>query len=539
MSIRRFASFLLIGVFFASTLFLSWPTSQALFVSPDEHAAFVFADTFAHTGSLFIPESLNEELSGIIHPRSAIGYADGIVPASFIGFIVLLGMVGSVFGKTAMFLVTPIVAVLTLYFWRDSVRRLFHDNFLADAAAFLLMLHPAFWYYTGRVMMHNVAFLGLLVLGTWWCLALPLSTRASKRVRSSARMMDFSLAGMIFGLALVVRTVEIFWLIAALSGLAIVYRSVLGWRAIWSFVCGFGVALLLLAGLNVMVYGAPFVNGYTSHYPYATTVTTSVDTANTEAGRTNFLLPFGFHERNILDNVWNYGWKLYPWMSVLALIGGVLVLCEKDERQGLWRILTILTLGLAIWLGVVYGSWRIIDNPDPTIISLGNSHVRYWLPLFALGTLFGAKTLRYMYGDGSRLRMLQVGGVIALVALLSLRLVFFGHDGFVPSQAAVQTFAVKKTAILAITESESIVIVDRADKYLFPERRVVVPLRSDATYAALPSMLLLAPVYYFGITLPATDIEYLNEQKLPSLGLRIEHVKTLQEESLYRFVAVP
>lgn len=539
MFIRRLVYALFLGLFFVSTLFLSWPASRALFVSPDEHAAYVFADAFSDTGSLFISESLNEELSGIIHPRSTIGYADGIVPASFIGFIVFLGTVGAVFGKLAMFFVTPTIAIFTLFFWRDSVKRLFHDGFLADAAAFLLMLHPAFWYYSGRVMMHNVAFLGLLIFGAWWCLALPLSARAGKQSRSVWRLFDFGVAGWIFGLALVVRTVEMFWLMAVLGSLAFVYRSQLGWRAMVSFMIGFGIAMSCLASVNTMVYGAPFVNGYTSHYPYAEVLAADVVVSDSVETHTNFLLPFGFHEHNILDNIWHYGWKLYPWMSVLALIGIVFVVFEKNQHRNLWRGLVILTLCLAVWLGAVYGSWKIIDNPDPSIISLGNSHVRYWLPLFALGTIFGAKTLHYLYGDGSRLRIVQVGGIAFLLVLLSTRLVFFGHDGFVPSRAALQTFAVKKVAILAATEPDSIVVVDRADKYLFPERRVVVPLRSEATYAALPAMLEFVPVYYFGITLPVEDIAYLNTQKLPPLGLKIELLDTVQEESLYRFVAVP
>lgn len=539
MFIRRLVFVLVLGLFFVSTLFLSWPASRELFVSPDEHAAYIFADVFSDTGSLFISESLNEELSGIIHPRSTIGYADGIVPASFIGFIVFLGMVGAVFGKLSMFFVTPLIAVLTLYFWRDGVKRVFHDDLLADAAAFLLMLHPAFWYYSGRVMMHNVAFLGLLIFGAWWCLALPLSAKAGKQSRSVWRLVDFGVAGWIFGLALVVRTVEMFWLMAALGSIAFVYRSQLGWRAMASFMIGFGIAMSFLAGVNTLVYGAPFVNGYTSHYSYAEAFTTDVVVSDSVETHTNFLLPFGFHERNILDNIWHYGWKLYPWMSVLALIGIALVMFEKGPQRKLWSGTLLLTFCLAIWLGVVYGSWKIIDNPDPSIISLGNSHVRYWLPLFALGSLLGAKTLRYMYGDGSRLRVAQVGGVMVLIVLLSLRLVFFGHDGFFPSKAALDTFAVKKAAILAATAPESIVVVDRADKYLFPERRVVVPLRSETTYAALPEMLKLTPVYYFGITLPAVDLEYLNTQKLPPLGLKIEFVQTVQEESLYRFVFVP
>lgn len=540
MLVRRVIWGMLLSLFFVSILVLSWPLSRELFVSPDENAAFVFAEQFATTGHLAIDESLNTEFGGLIHPRSTVGYGDTIVPASFVGFILLLGVVGSVFGKAAMFLVTPLLSIAALVLWRDSVRRVFKDELLADVAAFLLMIHPAFWYYSGRVMMHNVSFLALLVIGLWWCLAQPLSSWVSKQTRAGARLVDFCLAGALFGAALIIRTSEIIWLVPALATVFGVYRAQIGWRASTACALGFGVMLILLGAINSCIYGGPLVNGYTVDYPYAAVVISDSDGSAVigEPGR-NILLPFGFHEHNILHNVMNYGFKLYPWMSVLAVAGLVIAYVEMNDERKLWRRVAVFTLALAAWLGVVYGSWMIIDNPDPKIISLGNSHVRYWLPLFALSSLLGARALVYMLGNATWPRRVLVGGLLGLCLLLSLRLVFYGHDGFVPSRAALATFENKQARILASTESDAIVIVDRADKYLYPERRVVVPLRSEATYQALPAMLGAAPVYYFGITLPQTDLDYLNNQKLPELGARIELVQTINEESLYLFTSLP
>jgi hypothetical protein len=129
-----------------------------------------------------------------------------------------------------------------------------------------------------------------------------------------------------------------------------------------------------------------------------------------------------------------------------------------------------------------------------------------------------------------------VGTLLILCVLKSAQLVFFGHDGFVPNIAALDTFEFKREAILSSVESDAIVITDRADKYIYPARRVVVPLRSESTYAAIPVMLKIVPVYYFGISLPESDLNYLNEDKLQALGVRIEWVSTLHEESLYRFI---
>ena len=104
----------------------------------------------------------------------------------------------------------------------------------------------------------------------------------------------------------------------------------------------------------------------------------------------------------------------------------------------------------------------------------------------------------------------------------NLQLVFFGHDGIRATRSALDSFIGKRARIMTLTEPESVIVVDRADKYLFPYRRVVVPLRDDKTYAGLPALVKNVPMYYFGITFPQTDIDYLNNDKLKALGLQIE-----------------
>lgn len=542
MSLRSLVWGVILGLFVVSLGVSLWPLNRELFVSPDENAAYVFAKHFSSTGNLVLPEPLNETLGGILHPRSTIGFGNSILPASFIGLVVLAGAVGAVFGFAAMQLVTPLFAVIAVVLWRDTVKRLFAQDSLADLAAIFLLIHPAFWYYTGRAMMHNVVFLTLLIAGTWWLVTQPLANWVKKTSRPSARLGDFLVAGMLVGSSLIVRTSELLWVSAALALGLIIYRTVIGWRALAMCGLGFGLSLGLLAILNGAVYGAPLVNGYTVKYPFAqmTTAPTPDDVVASPAWQTGgviaVLLPFGFHEYNIFTNVINYGWKLYPWMSLLAIFGALIAYTQHDDRRWLWRGLVWFTLGLAVWLGLVYGSWRIVDNPDPSIISLGNSHVRYWLPIFAVASIFCARTIVYILDDRSWWRQLFAYGLVAVTTLLSLHLVMFGHDGFVFNRSALESFAIKREAILTATDAEAVIIVDRADKYVFPERRVLVPLRSDQTYASLPTLLQTVPVYYFGITLPQSDLDYLNTQKLQPLNVQIELVQTLQDESLYRFL---
>ena len=85
-----------------------------------------------------------------------------------------------------------------------------------------------------------------------------------------------------------------------------------------------------------------------------------------------------------------------------------------------------------------------------------------------------------------------------------------------------------------LTEVDAVIIVDRADKLFFPDRRVIYPLRDEKTYALMLQIVALVPLYYYGITLPQADIDYLNGDKLKAMGLQIDFVENFGEESLYK-----
>ena len=124
--------------------------------------------------------------------------------------------------------------------------------------------------------------------------------------------------------------------------------------------------------------------------------------------------------------------------------------------------------------------------------------------------------------------------IVSAIAILSGVLVFGGDDGLLRTRQVLFESAAKRDAIIAVTEDSAIIVVDRADKFLFPHRRVIQPLRSDATYAVLADAVKLAPLYYYGIPFPDVDMTYLNDVKLAALGLRIDAVTAIGDETLYR-----
>jgi hypothetical protein len=545
----------LLVVFFISTLLLS-ASSERVFVSPDENAAFLFAKQFAETGTFAIIEPLNARLEGIIHARSMVAVGTSILPGAFLGIPFFTGSLLWIFGDAGALLFTPVLALLAILAWRKVVKELFDDPLLADFSAFFLMAHPAFLYYSGRVMMQNVVFVSFLIFGAYFLIASPLHT-LSKRYASELKRFEYLLGGMLMGMALFIRTAEIFWVLGLLAVLLYVYRAQIGWRNIGAVLFGLFMMGCVIGYANDTVYGNALLTGYTARAEVgetASSVTSLIPPSVSDIA--SYVFPFGIHPRAIMRNEWQYEFLLYPWMTIPALIGFVLLLVRKFNKNKTWKVFTIFSVVLAFWLGGMYGSWTFNDNPDPALISIGNSYARYWLPIFVTSTVFAAYAVVAVYrvikrwavgvdvsvdprvGTRERIRRsipcFFIFLALASTIYLSADLVLYGHDGIMPTRAALSTFQSKRRAVILKTEGDAVIVVDRADKYLFPARKVVVPLRSEATYAALPGILREAPLYYFGITFPQSDLDHLNNVRLAENGLVITLVATFDNESLYK-----
>lgn len=504
---------------------MGWLTigTDGIFASPDESANAFFSQKFAETGSMTVSEPLNAIAQGVIHPRSTIAPGIVILPTSFLGFPFVTGVLRFAFGAFGMFIFTPMIAALGVAAMWWMVRRLSNDELLADLSALFMLVHPAFWYYSARVMMPNVAFVSMLVIGV-----------AVFVLASSKRSIALGcFAGALFAAGLTMRLVEAPIAVVVIAVLLVAYRKVLPWKILCGAVIGGSVVLGAYLVANSALYGSALTTGYT--LPDARSATDTVASISPFATIGHLLLPFGFHPRAMLTNVFYYGWWLYPVSSSLVVIGAWFAWTAKERRKA-WRTFVVCLGVTALWMAVVYGSWSIADNPDPKAITIGNSHVRYWLPLFTASSVLVALAflrIREKMTHGLR----SVVGSIALIVIIgtmSIQTVFLGSDGLVAARTAAIASIEKRTVVLANTESDAVVIVDRADKYLFPSRRVIVPLRSDSTYEAMPTLAPIVPLYYFGITFPESDLAYLNEQKLAELGLTIAPIVTIQNETLYR-----
>jgi hypothetical protein len=496
-----------------------------LYVSPDETANAYFATRFSESLSLRGPvDELLEDFDRL-HPRSALGDDGALVPGSFLGLPFIYGFFVMVLGPIALWILTPLVTILAAHGWRRLVEK-YTTSAVANVSYLLFLLHPAVWYYSARGLMHNVLFLDLLILAAWLWVLRPMGAR-----KKQASSWNDLLAGLFIGLALFVRTSEFLWVGVGLAVAGLIWWQTLSWRRLRAGLFGLLVGLSIFFLMNFLTYGHPFTTGYTIGTPPVELIATdSIDSVA--------VLPFGFHPMNAWRHFSAYAVTMFWWLSILALPGFLLLLAQKVNRRTVRWLITLAT-AVSVWLVFMYGSWEIHDNPDPTQITMANSYVRYWLPMYLFTTPMIAMTIGWLAGRGrsTLARGLIMATLLLAVVGLNVNATFVqGQDGLVRMRSELLSSAQTQESVLRYTEANSIIIVDRGDKIFFPHRNVWYPLRDEATYKAMPSMLESTTLYYYGITFPQVDLDYLNGSRLKRMNLGIEWIETYGDESLYRII---
>lgn len=533
---------LCVAAFFAySFLPLSAPL---MFNSPDENANHVFAVGFAETGRMHRLEPLNVRLDGAVHPRSVKVVDDLQVPGGFLGLPFIYGAIGKAVGTVNIPLLTPLFALLGVIAWGLLLRRLY-GNTVGLAAALLLAANPAWWYWSARTMMPNVPFMSLLLLTLYFFVCRPFASLLERHGAEGLHLLrssDYAIAGIFFGLALAVRPVELYWLVLAAVTVALVVRRI-PWRGV---AVAFAFAVMTLAPfivLNDSLYGGLFSTGYGD---VAATVTDDAHQgmgANLLGPLRPVLFPLGFAPRTASANFWSFGLRLFWGWTVLVGIAALMLLRERRHRgiapfSAASRAFLASGAVVTVWLILFYGSYVLQDNSVAGAVTIGVSYTRYWLPMFVLSTVPIALALaRFLERQaGKRWSRPAAAVFFALLVIMSGRTVFSAEqEGLSAVHATLTDNYVKHEVVIGMTEPDAIVIADRSDKNIFPDRAVIYPLRDERTYGLLPEAIAARPTYYFGITFPERDMDYLRRVKLPPLGVTIEPVVTVGDETLYRF----
>lgn len=506
---KKISILLAIGLFAAIALWYGRPV-DGIWNSPDETANAFWAARVATGQPLEIVDAFVGLSQGAMHPRSMHASDVTLVPGSFPGIFMIYGVFGFLF-RLPFHVYTPILTILAGCCVGALAARLF-DRKVGVLATLLFFVHPAVLYYGARGMFHNMLFVDLLAVAAAMFALRPL--RAFFGARETA---DDAIGGFVLAWALVVRTSEAVWVIPAFAAF-LPFAGKGRWRRLAVAVAGGIVPLLILLRLDATLYGSPFRTAYAP--PAVTAAETSLVAPSEDAAPVpvpKALLPFGVHPRLVARNVWHYGFELFWWQTALAVLGLAWWMTRLKKSTAPQRTYAIAVSLAALWLAVLYGSWFVKDRLDPGQVTIGTSYVRYFLPAYVAALPFAAFALDRL---GSALRKPRVVPVIlALCAAFGVHLsVFAGDEGLRAVRATLIRNAEKKRALLALIEPEAVVMTERFDKLLVPERMRIIPASDAGAFAAAARAAAYVPVYWYGLR-PGADEALRLESLAESEGL--------------------
>lgn len=538
------------------------------FFSPDENANYVFTKLYQESNQLFIFEKYNMIASEVIHPRSYFSQDSNLKPLSFLGIIIIYGNLAKIFGQAIIPFLTPLFASLGLLFFYLLIE-LLASRRIAFFSSLILFSFPVFLYYSARSMFHNVLFLSLLIMGLYFLLRLfqfpPLKAKLfenKKEYYKQILTIDFpysALAGAFVGLAIGVRASEIIWLVPAGILLLIFKARKLNFLRLATFVVFVILALFPVLYNNQILYNSPFYGGYREMNQSIENIGQAGsgfwrsifsgyfgDLGNYIKAIFNTVFYFGFYPYQSLKMFFHYCVEMFWYLFFPACLGAI---CLFTNRRKLFKQIwpyAVSWLLLSFVLIFYYGSWKFVDNPDPTRFTIGNSYTRYWLPIYIgiifLTAIFIDSILEFINKIKNKkialfLKVLWLGISLLGISYLSFNFVYQGsEEGLKHYKRKALSAQAEVRQVSALTEANSVIITEYHDKFLFPERKVIVGrFDDDNMNRAYQALLGKTSVYYYNFTLPESHLDYLNNRRLKDFGLQIEMYKEINSTfSLYK-----
>ena len=502
-------------------LFLYLPSfGGRVFLSPDETANAVGAMRFAETGSLRMSQNDLSEFPWM-HPRSFVTQGDALVPVGFVGTSILASVFYRIGGSWGMTFFFALLALSVAYpIWKCMLPL---GKWPARAGVIAWLTFPTVLLYANRGLFPNLPVVSLTV---WSLYLLQVQTTETKK-----RTLNV-LAGVLIGLALSIRPVEVIWILPW-NAFAMWWAQKKEERSLRKMVTSRETALFfasvlftscVFAIVGRTTYGSWLAIGY--HLKdVGNTSDQVVAVASGQASQSlTSVLPFGIHPRNIWFNVKSYLISfMWPWF--LLGIAGVAVFW-KDRSKRIWIVLAGWTM---FSLFILYGSGLYQDHVRLGAVTVGNSFLRYMLPLSVVGVFLVAGLVRCIETWITREGVARVVIVffLACVSFFGIWTAFLRDDeGLIQDRIELQRYSDIRAQAVTALPADTVVFSDRSDKIFYPVFRVAPVAGFENLLAYLLEQ--RGPVAFFGRTF---DEKSINEWA--DRGVRFVNVLEAGNETLY------
>lgn len=463
-----------------------------VFNSPDETSNYFFTKNFAQNNE--IAKTLNynkneiQNISELLHPRSIAVNNFNLIPISFIGLILIYGTIAKIFGIWIIQYLTPIFAILCIIFLYLIIKQIF-DKKTAIISSLLVLINPGFWYSSSKLLIHNVLFVSLLTVSYYFLI---LSIKNKK-------IIYFMFWGFFLALSLITRSSEFVWIFMGIILIMIFYKQKINYKIIIT-------GIVLIITIFPVFYFNKIHSGKYTKFSYTENVDKSIvqpgisnsKNINIFTKTYNILFPFGINIKNISYVVYHFFLKL-NWAFCLLLALSILILVLKRKNLTKKELTFILLWFLiSLYLFIYYGSWIISDNAVTNSITIGSSYIRYLLPFFIISSVLIAISINKL--KTNKLTIIITSILIGIFANISYSMVYEnGIDSEKNINKNINNFYNLKNLIIEKTENNSIILTNRSDKFIFPERNVVYLNDFDIyNYGDLQKFQnIKIPLYYF------------------------------------------
>jgi len=507
---------------------------NTVWMSPDETANAVSAMVFSEKTTFKLNWDFTDQFSWA-HPRSFVPLAGqaAMVPIGFLGMPLILALFAKLFGIYGVLLFTPFLVMATLWALYKSLPK--------DWSETVKLLCLAIWLSFPTVILYSnrSAFAQLVVvcLAIWiWWLLNPLRFSLTK---GDFNYLAIITAGILCGLVGIIRPVELIWVLPVAACSYFVQRTTYNvhrttWYVIRSclfFVVPFVLICLIGAIVGYKTYGQWFVSGYQIRTPVISVAQDAPavrDVKDVAAVSVLDVLPFEFHPRNILWNMKNYyGIFLWPWTLVLVIALGLWIYDLKKQKtllpKGAWGIFAL--AWTATFVLFFYGNGLYQDYFVPNRVSLGNSFLRYTLPLSVVLSISAGYVMVKLWKHWS-LKALAVCLAVGLIAFGQWTATVRDDEGVVAVEQELARYSQIKNKMLTLQVRMDAILSERSDKIFFPEFMAVSPMPDKQSIKQL-----VDAGKVVGIFIRTQDQAGLADWK--TAGLPLGYQFTSGNESLY------
>ena len=491
-----------------------------IFSSPDETATAIAAYQIAHTGQASIQEPL-ARAHPWVHPRSWISAGNEIVPVGFLGWPFLLSFFVWFVGIGALPWVGMLILLSSVWPFYRLLRRFgFSGAWWGTLVAYTF---PTVILYANRSLFPNTGFIALSI----WCLFW-IDYVQTHRVR------EWTVVGLgcLLAITVAIRPIELLWLLPWFVWAGWSWRPTR--RERWALAIGATCVLLPLAVLARGAYGSFFEFGYhalgnVTPLDQAPTLTIAPEVVPTSAQP---WLPYGLNIKIALWNVWTFFiQKLWLWTFVM---GGVA--CTyfwlRQQRAAIRRREAI--VWLSAWtllvLFIIYGSGLYRDRFGPVTATIGNSFLRYFLPVAWLGGLgFAYIWIRVRW---KRFVPWLLPSLATCVSLFGIFQALGADDeGLLYTRKELIRYSTIRSDVQQLFSPGDLILSERSDKIFFPLFRAVSPLPNKQAVARW-----LRQRTGLRVGLFVRPLSQAEKDAWYAVGVEAQELASFGRERLYRLV---